>query len=361
MTDTNYNIAIIGQTGVGKSSLINYLFGDKVAKSGVGRPVTTNGFHEINHKIKDMQVKIYDSWGLEVGKEEQWFKELNNELKNRGIDKPASDWFHSIFYCIAAAGGRIQDADCKIIKKLISEDYKVSVVLTKADSLTEDEEAEFIKVISNELGNNIAIIPVCSEHKKTRGGEIFPFGKEEIEKQSLVDLVDSLVLRIPEHCKNLMLTKLKTWKVNIDEEIKKELGFFGVNSSEMQNKLSASSKDIVESINKKGNDAEKSALHHYNFIAQQLGNQIKVHAKHKDIKIDGHKETDFDWKMIPFLPFILVALPFAMPFMRKGDFAKMQDEIQKFSAQVENMINSRTHDLELSLQSIKEKISKDLL
>jgi hypothetical protein len=28
-----------------------------------------------------MSVKIYDSWGLEVGKEEQWLKELNTELK----------------------------------------------------------------------------------------------------------------------------------------------------------------------------------------------------------------------------------------------------------------------------------------
>jgi predicted GTPase len=361
MTDTNYNIAIIGQTGVGKSSLINYLFGDKVAKAGVGRPVTTNGFHEINHKIKDMHVKIYDSWGLEVGKEEQWLKELNAELKNRGIDKPASDWFHSIFYCIAAAGGRIQDADCKIIKKLISENYKVSVVLTKADSLTEDEEAEFIKVISNELGNNIAIIPVCSEHKKTRGGEIFPFGKEEIERQSLVDLVDSLVLRIPEHCKSVMITELNKWKKQIEKKIDEDLGFFGFSSSEIRNKLSDSSKEIVESINKKGNDAEKSALQQYNFIAQQLGNQIKVYTKQKDIKIDGHTETDFDWKMIPFLPFILVALPFAMPFMRKDDAAKMQEEVQKFCKEVTNMINNRTHDLELSLKNVKEKISKDLV
>jgi hypothetical protein len=88
-----------------------------------------------------------------------------------------------------------------VIKKLIDENYKVSIVLTKADSLTEEEEAEFIQVIAHELGNNIAIIPVCSEHKKTRGGEIIPFGKEIVEKQSLIDLVDSLVLRIPFYCK----------------------------------------------------------------------------------------------------------------------------------------------------------------
>lgn len=246
MTNTNYNIAIIGQTGVGKSSLINYLFGSEVAKSGIGRPVTTNGFHEINHKIKDMSVKIYDSWGLEVGKEEQWLKELNTELKKRGIDKPASDWFHSIFYCIAASGGRIQDADSKIVKKLIDENYKVSIVLTKADSLTEEEEAEFIQVIAHELGNNIAIIPVCSEHKKTRGGEIIPFGKEIVEKQSLIDLVDSLVLRIPQHCKEVMLEKLRTWQAKQHKKIDDDLGFFGFNSSELQNELSSSSEKIIK-------------------------------------------------------------------------------------------------------------------
>ena len=360
MADTNYNIAVIGQTGVGKSSLINYLFGDKVAKSGIGRPVTTNGFHEIDHQIKDMSVKIYDSWGLEVGKEEQWLKELGDELKNRGIDKPASDWFHSIFYCIAASGGRIQDADSKIIKKLISESYKVSVVLTKADSLTEEEEVEFIKVISNELGSNIAIIPVCSEHKKTRGGEIFPFGKEDIEKQSIIDLVDSLVLRIPEHCKNVMLTELKKWTAQIHKKIDDDLGFFGLSYSDLKNKLSSSSQQIINEINQKGNFAEESALQQYNFIAQQIGNQIAIHEKEKDIKIDGHKETDFDWKMIPFIPLLLVALPFALPFMRKDEASKMHAEINKFSGDVENLINKRVRDLELSLKNVKEKISTNL-
>ncbi|UOR24325.1 50S ribosome-binding GTPase [Helicobacter pylori] len=34
------NILLMGTTGVGKSSLINGLFGQEVAKAGVGKPIT---------------------------------------------------------------------------------------------------------------------------------------------------------------------------------------------------------------------------------------------------------------------------------------------------------------------------------
>jgi GTPase Era involved in 16S rRNA processing len=38
----HYNVAIIGMTSVGKSTLLNYLYGEKVAKTGLGKPVTTD-------------------------------------------------------------------------------------------------------------------------------------------------------------------------------------------------------------------------------------------------------------------------------------------------------------------------------
>ena len=147
MSGSGYNIAIVGQTGVGKSSLLNYLLdldpNDGGAKTGVGAPVTKNGFHQYKHKIKDIPVCVFDSWGLEVGKEDQWTKDLENELKNRGVDKPASKWFHSVFYCIAASGSRVQDADIKIIQKFRL-DWNYHSNNIEGNSLTYGETKSFL-------------------------------------------------------------------------------------------------------------------------------------------------------------------------------------------------------------------------
>ena len=81
----------------------------------------------------------------------------------------------------------------------------------------------------------------------------------------------------------------------------------------------------------------------------------------KDPKIDDHKETDFDWKMIPFVPFILVALPFITPFMRKDDAKKMHTAVDTFAMNVKDMINEKVTNLEISLKTVKEKISNEII
>jgi GTP-binding protein EngB required for normal cell division len=355
-TPPPYNIAIIGQTGVGKSSLINYLFGEKVAETGIGRPVTANGFYEINHIIKDMPVSIFDSWGLEVGKAEQWQQELKEELKKRGIDKEATEWFHSVFYCISASSARVQDADIEIIKSLLDFKYKVSVILTKADTINTEDEAKLKEAIWQRLSSELPIISVCSESKKLRNQqESTVFGKEDVEKQSVLDLIDSLVLRIPPHCESLMKKKLKTWQFDMERMIHQSIGEMGVNSKDVQNTLTESSARLITELSNTGRQAQKTSLAHYSFIAKHLMLQMKSsnNRSRSDLNIYFENEAEVEWYLKPFVMLYNI-------FKGKDNaIKKTTQEMNNFVLKVEQQIDEQVEEMTKSFEAIRAKVKKD--
>ncbi|MDK6814896.1 50S ribosome-binding GTPase, partial [Corynebacterium sp. UMB6689] len=61
-------ILVVGKTGVGKSTLINNIFREELAKTGVGKPITQ---HIQKLSKEDMPINLYDSRGLELSKEVQ--------------------------------------------------------------------------------------------------------------------------------------------------------------------------------------------------------------------------------------------------------------------------------------------------
>ena len=71
------NIIVAGKTGVGKSTLINAVFREKLAETGTGKPVTD---HMRKLTKKGIPLAIYDTRGFELG------KEVQTEVKKEVID-----------------------------------------------------------------------------------------------------------------------------------------------------------------------------------------------------------------------------------------------------------------------------------
>jgi len=266
----SYNAVIVGQTGVGKSTLINYLYGQNIVGAGLGKPVTKNGFHPINFILNGLPVTLYDSWGLEVGKWEEWMAELTREFEDRGVDQPANKWFHSVFYCIQAGSHRIQDCDIQIIKAFMGEHYKVSVILTKADYVSADEEDAMRNCLHEQIPG-ISVIAVCSESKIGRMSKTEQFGKEKVEQQAYIDFFDSLIERLPLRCKSVMEDHVEKWAEQASRSAYDDVGAFGFNASEAAEKVENSAKTIQKELCDIASYELNSTLRMYGNFSERLG------------------------------------------------------------------------------------------
>jgi uncharacterized protein (DUF697 family)/GTP-binding protein EngB required for normal cell division len=122
-----FNLAIIGGTGVGKSSLVNAVFGRDHAKVGKGMPVTSgvNYYH-------DASLGIWDFEGFEIGSSASPADTLRAHLKTVS-ERPADEQIAVVWYCVLSTADRLTGPDIEMIRELHAAGLPVILVLTKVD------------------------------------------------------------------------------------------------------------------------------------------------------------------------------------------------------------------------------------
>ncbi|ENY9538088.1 YcjF family protein [Campylobacter jejuni] len=132
------------KTGAGKSTLINTVFGEKVAKTGSGSPITAN----LNKYEKD-GLCIYDSKGLEI-KDDKGIDNLKQFIEDQKAKEP-SDQIHLVWFCICEANRRIEPQEKELIKFLKSEKFCTILVITKAQQDKDENGCSFKDIVKKEL------------------------------------------------------------------------------------------------------------------------------------------------------------------------------------------------------------------
>lgn len=173
------NIIVLGHTGAGKSSFINYLINQDLMKTGNGKPVTQNFDSYLENKTFGIPIRIYDSKGYEVGD----YKNIADDTIKFINDKCSNDdvyqWIHTVFYCINSKRARVDDSEIALIKRIQTETMRTPhIVLTNCDGSSQDEAMK--KYVEKTVGNGVQVYCVNSVTEKTRRGVNEQFGKTTI-------------------------------------------------------------------------------------------------------------------------------------------------------------------------------------
>lgn len=172
-----FNIMVVGQSGLGKSTLVNTLFKSKVIRKapGAGIPKTLE-LKAISQVIEErgveMRLTVIDTpgFGDQINNQncwdpiikyihEQYEKYLREEiLVNRKRRIPDSR-IHSCIYFIPPTGHWLRPLDLEFMKRL-GRIVNVVPVIAKADTLTLEEREEFKKRIRKDLqAHGISVYP----------------------------------------------------------------------------------------------------------------------------------------------------------------------------------------------------------
>lgn len=122
-----FNLAIVGSSGVGKSSLVNAVFGRDWAKVGRGLPVTRGV-----QFYSDDSLGIWDVEGFEIGSPVPPDQQLRNHL-DAIARYPGDHQISVVWYCVKANDDRLTPADIAMIRELDARGLPVILVLTKVD------------------------------------------------------------------------------------------------------------------------------------------------------------------------------------------------------------------------------------
>ncbi|XP_067427514.1 neuronal-specific septin-3 isoform X2 [Thunnus thynnus] len=176
-----FNIMVVGQSGLGKSTLVNTLFKSKVSRKSCTpnyeeKISKTVKLHSVSHVIEEKGVKmkltVIDTpgFGDQINNEncwepivkyvnEQYEKYLREELHVNRKRRIPDTRVHCCIYFLPATGHRLRPIDVEFMKRL-GKVVSIVPVIAKADTLTIEERQEFKERIRQDLvANGIRVYP----------------------------------------------------------------------------------------------------------------------------------------------------------------------------------------------------------
>ena len=279
-----YNFIIIGKSGVGKSSLLNYILGQDEAKTGSGKPVTGKTFDKFSTRYQGARVNVYDSWGLEPGKTNEWERLFDAFLEKKKNETNVSNWIHTVVFCVSGGSKRLEPFEERILNKLQAQKLAPVLVITKSDK---DTDGTFYDALKRKLKMNP--IKVCSVNENIGVGKNKTIsernGVDDLHKQIRKNTIKSYKERISVIRKSILETRKREGVDTITRDIDSFInGQSFLSSSEddvkikLESLLKTFDEETINKINKLVTDAKDYFEKNIDVSLIAFGNGITLEA-----------------------------------------------------------------------------------
>lgn len=145
------NIMLLGISGAGKSSLVNYIFETDEAKTSNVAPETKGycNFYD-GHKY-ETKINLIDTAGYELDRSESYYASIAEALHSKYDGEP----IHVLWYCLSVGNERIEEIDLRVLRSLMEMDGikdRLCIVFTHCD--LDDNESSKLQAFRKVLQNN---------------------------------------------------------------------------------------------------------------------------------------------------------------------------------------------------------------
>jgi len=196
------NVLITGNSGVGKSTVINSIFGSDVAQTGVGKPQTMS---IDTYDPPDTPLRIYDTRGFEIAKAEETVSLVRNKITQLREALRAEDQIHIAWVCILEQSHRVEPVHQSLLRMLNEQRPSVPslVLITQAF----EANAEMASQVRKLAVPNAGVVPILALPKS--------IGPHLVPAHGVNELIESTLQLLPDAQKNAFIAaQTANWSIN---------------------------------------------------------------------------------------------------------------------------------------------------